>query len=86
LPAISRFFGVVVAMYYQDHDPPHFHVRHAGREAAVEIATLRVLEGALPNRVLGLVLEWAWLHRDALLENWSLARIGLPLLSIDPLV
>lgn len=72
-------------MYYNDHEPPHFHARYAEDEATVEIATLETLEGELRARVRGLVLEWASLHRAALAENWELARRGLPLNPIEPL-
>jgi hypothetical protein len=59
LPEISRFFGIIVAMFYSDHPPPHFHVRYGSRRAVVDIATLSVLQGSLPPRALGLVVEWA---------------------------
>lgn len=85
MPVVSRFFGLVVAMYYQDHDPPHFHVRYGERQALVAIRDLRVLAGSLPPRALGLVVEWASLHREALLENWERARRGEPLRPIPPL-
>lgn len=82
---ISRFFGLVVAMYYNDHDPPHFHVRYGDHQALVAISDLRILAGGLPPRALGLVVEWASLHREGLLENWERARRGEPLRLIPPL-
>jgi hypothetical protein len=85
MPEISRFFGIIIAMYYSDHAPPHFHVRYAGQKALVGIETLAVLEGSLSPRVLGLVVEWAALHRQDLLGNWELARRQAPLKGIDPL-
>src|ERR1051325_1406674 len=71
VPEISRFFGIVVAMYYDDHPPPHFHVRYGEYRAILEIETVAVLFGDLPHRVLGMVVEWAALHRAELDENWS---------------
>jgi hypothetical protein len=85
LPEISRFFGIIVAMFYNDHPPPHFHVRYGDQRAIVDIATLSVLEGSLSPRVLGLVVEWAAQHRDELWANWELARRHAPLNPVPPL-
>ena len=59
VPEISRFFGIVVAMYYDDHPPPHVHVRYGEHRAILEIGTAAVLFGDLPHRVLGMVVEWS---------------------------
>lgn len=85
MPEVARFFGIVIAMFYNDHDPPHFHARYGGQRAIVAIDTLAVLEGRLSPRVLGLVTEWAALHREELRENWRLARQQVPLRTIAPL-
>lgn len=85
MPEISRFFGIVVAMYYGDHPPPHFHVRYGGSKALIAIETLALLDGTLPPRVAGLVAEWATIHRGELLENWERARAQTPLERIAPL-
>ena len=85
MPEISRFFGIVVAMFYHDHPPPHFHVRYGRQRAVVDIATLSMLEGTLSPRVLGLVVEWAAQHRYELEANWELARRHAPLNRIAPL-
>ena len=85
MPEISRFFGTVVAMYYNDHPPPHFHVRHGSQRAVIEIESLSLSEGHLSPRVLGLVIEWASLHQDELLADWELARQQLPLNPVSPL-
>lgn len=85
MPEISRFFGVVVWMNYDDHAPPHFHVRYGGRNASIAIRRLEVLGSQVPPRILGLVLEWAALHREELLVDWDLACRGLPLNRIPPL-
>ena len=85
MPEISRFFGIVVQMYYGDHDPPHFHVRYSGQKALIAIETLALLRGHLSPRVLGLVTEWAALHRAALMEDWDLAKDQAELKPIAPL-
>lgn len=85
MPEISRFFGIIVSMNYNDHAPPHFHVRYTGQYATVAILPLRLLEGRLPPRVLGIVMEWATLHQAELLEDWNLARRRRPLKRIAPL-
>ncbi len=85
MPEISRFFGVVIGMYYHDHAPPHFHVRYGNQKALISIDKLTVLEGRLAPRVMGLVLEWAALRRTELEQNWERTRQELPLNWIDPL-
>ncbi|HHQ43043.1 MAG TPA: DUF4160 domain-containing protein [Chromatiales bacterium] len=85
MPVISRFLGVVIAMYYADHEPPHFHARYGGREALIEIASGAVIAGDLPPRVLGLVQEWRLLHRGELKRNWDRARRREPLVPVPPL-
>jgi hypothetical protein len=85
VPTISRFFGIVIAMYFDDHGPPHFHARHADGAAKVRIDTLEVIESSLGRRQLRFVLAWAELHRQELHENWSRARAGETLRTIEPL-
>lgn len=85
MPEISRFLGISIVMYYNDHEPPHFHVRYADQKAVVSIETLNIKEGQLSPRVLGLVMEWASMHRIQLTENWNLARDHEPLKQIEPL-
>jgi hypothetical protein len=85
MPRISQFFGIIVAMYYGDHNPPHFHVRYGEHEALVAIDSLELVEGWLPRRALAMVIEWAMQQRSALRQNWDKALRGLPLDSIAPL-
>jgi hypothetical protein len=85
MPEISRFFGIVIRMFFNDHQPPHFHAEYGEYEALIEIETLAVCRGELPPRVLGLVFEWAMLHRNELRRDWELARSGHPLQPIAPL-
>jgi hypothetical protein len=85
VPTISRFFGITITMYFDDHDPPHFHARHATGQAKVEIESLEILDSTLERRQLRFVLAWAELHRDELLANWHRARAGETLQDIEPL-
>ncbi len=85
MPKICRFFGIVIAVFYDDHNPPHFHARYGGKKVSVEIQTLRVLEGEISPRALGLVVEWASLHKDELMKDWKLAQSNQPPLRIEPL-
>ena len=85
MPEICRFFGIVISLNYNDHPPPHFHVRYAEQKAIVGIDSLTVLEGYLSPRALGLVVEWAAAHRQELIEDWQLARQQQPLKRIAPL-
>jgi len=86
MPEISRFLGIVIIMYYKEHYPPHFHAKYGGQTGVFSIADLQLTEGHLPKRVIALVLEWAFEHRQELMENWELARAGKPLRDIAPLV
>jgi hypothetical protein len=85
MPEISRFFGIVITMYYDDHAPPHFHARYGGDEIKVEIENGRVLAGRFSPRLTGLVQEWLVLHRNELQENWRRARQEESLERIDGL-
>lgn len=85
MPEISRFYGIIVRMYFNDHNPPHFHVEYQGFKALYQIRTLDVLEGELPKRAHSLVLEWASIHKNELLENWEKATIPAPMKKIEPL-
>ena len=85
MPEISRFLGIIIAMYYNDHSPPHFHARYGEAKAEIEIQTLTVLSGRLPPRTLGLVIEWASQHQEELLMDWELARQHQQLKAIKPL-
>ena len=86
MPEISRFLGVVIAMYYNEHAPPHFHAKYGSHRAAFAIDDLQMIEGKLPHRVVSLVLEWAFLHREELKENWHRAKRREKLQKIEPLV
>jgi Domain of unknown function (DUF4160) len=85
MPRVSEFFGIVIWMYYRDHQPPHFHATYGGDEALIVIGTGDLYEGQLSRRALRLVQEWEELHRTELLANWELARQQQPLRPIAPL-
>jgi hypothetical protein len=85
MPEISRFLGIVIRMYFRDHEPPHFHARYGSSSARVRIAPVGLMDGKLPPRTLALVIEWASLHEAELLANWSLVRAGRRPMRIQPL-
>ena len=85
MPEISRFFGIVIRIFYSDHAPPHFHAVYGSAEAQIGISPIRVLNGRLPRRALSMVLEWTALHQQELLRDWELASQEFPPQPIDPL-
>ena len=85
MPEISRFLGILIAMFYNDHEPAHFHAIYGDFEALIEIQTGTVITGTLPRRALGHVLEWRGQHRAELEQDWNLARERRPLNSFEPL-
>lgn len=85
MPTISEFFGILIRMYYDDHNPPHFHAYYGEHEAIFSIYTFEIIEGTLPKRAKALVIEWAVEHRQDLLKDWELAEQHAPLKKIDPL-
>jgi Domain of unknown function (DUF4160) len=85
VPRISVFYGIVITMYFYDHEPPHFHAQYAEHHAVITIETGAVLVGGLPKRALKLVCEWAVLHRAELEANWRRAKDGGIPEPIDPL-
>lgn len=85
MPEISRFLGIVIAMYYNDHGPAHFHARYGDSVVRIAIEDGQILSGEFPPRARGLVLEWLELHRNELREDWLLAKQRKPLIKIAPL-
>ncbi|MBQ6654688.1 MAG: DUF4160 domain-containing protein [Erysipelotrichaceae bacterium] len=76
MPVLSRFYGIVIRMYFQqaEHNPPHVHALYGEDMAAVEIKTGVILEGYLPPKALALVREWIGLNRDDLLQMWQMQK------------
>jgi hypothetical protein len=85
MPEISRFYGIVIKMYFNEHPPPHFHAEYGDDELLMNINTLAVISGKLPSRALGLVVEWASIHQDELTILWEKARNAESLGKIEPL-
>ena len=85
MPTISVFFGIIIRMFYNDHEPPHFHAEHQGLQGKFEFSG-EMIVGAIESRTaLRLIREWALLHRSELEQNWRLAKAGQPLQQIAPL-
>ena len=85
MPEVSRFFGIVIYIYYNEHQPPHFHATYNEYEALVSIETLAIIAGYLPPKATGLVMEWATIHHDDLIKVWQQAINRAPLDKIEPL-
>lgn len=86
MPSVSRFLGIVIYFYFRDHNPPHFHAQYGEFEAEIIIEDLSIDVGYLPPRVLGLVMEWASLHKDELMKNWERGLNGETFKQIAPLI
>jgi len=84
MPEISRFFGIVITMWCNEHGEPHFHARYGAYRAKVAIESGAV-SGELPPRARALVVEWAALHRTELVDNWALLRDRRPPHAVAPL-
>ncbi len=84
MPVISRFLGIVIRMYFREHEPAHFHAEYGEYEITVDIET-GVVTGKFPRRALLAVLEWYVLHKEALMANWRAASNRKPLSKIEPL-
>ena len=84
MPFISRFLGIVIFMYWDDHKPAHFHARYGDHEGVIEILSGNII-GYLPPKALSLVQEWRELHQTELLEDWELAEKHENLKKITPL-
>jgi hypothetical protein len=85
MPEISRFFGIVIRMYFDDHEPGHFHAIYSGSEAQVCFDPIMIIRGDLPPRAVSMVIEWAALHQAELMDNWERLRNNMLPNRIDPL-
>jgi len=85
MPVVSKFYGIMIKMFYEEHNPPHFHVEYAEHNAVVNIAELKITRGKLPRRAANLVLDWAELHQQELLADWELCQNDLAPKPIKPL-
>lgn len=85
MPTICMFKGIKIYINWWEHQPPHFHATYAGKEIIVSIKDLEVIERDMANKQLKMILGWAALHQDELLENWELAEGQQELFAIAPL-
>ena len=85
MPEISRFFGIVIRIYFGDHLPPHFHAEYGEFQAVIDVHTLVIIGGYMPPRALGMIVEWGSQHQKELLDLWELAANGQPLHKLPPL-
>lgn len=86
MPEISRFLGIVIYMYFNEHNPPHFHAEYNEFKVAILIETLGIMEGKMPSKVLSLVIEWAQEHQQELLDDWKSIKATGQYHKIQPLV
>jgi len=84
MPEISRFYGIVIYMFFNDHNPPHFHIKYQDFDAIVSIED-GIVKGELPRRALRLVYEWLDIHKEELVDNWKLLEARRPINKIEPL-
>ena len=85
MPEICRFYGIVVRMFFSDHNPPHFHATYGRSEVVIEIPSLAAIGGRLPPRAMGLLVEWAAAHQQDLLDAWTRIQNHQPPGRIEPL-
>ena len=85
MPEISRFYGIIIKMYFNDHNPPHFHMEYQDFKAKIEIET-GILEGKMPRTAINLGLRWLSDHKEELMENWERMERREPLNKIEPLM
>lgn len=85
MPEISRFFGIIIRMYFDDHNPPHFHAIYGSEEILVSIEPIEVLEGKMKKRAVSMVIEWAAVHQQELMQNWDRLQGDGPAEKIEPL-
>lgn len=85
MPTICMFRGIKIYINWREHQPPHFHAKYGGDEVIVSIQDAEVIAGSFPSKQLKLLLAWAILHQDELLDNWNLAANKEDLFAIEPL-
>ena len=85
MPTVSSFYGIIIQMYWRDHNPPHFHAIYAGEEVLIDIQTLEIMEGSIPRRAVTMVIDWTLAHRGELLQDWELCQRRQHPRKIEPL-
>ncbi|MFP4015301.1 MAG: DUF4160 domain-containing protein [Chitinispirillaceae bacterium] len=86
MPVISEFYGIKIMMFWNDHEPPHFHAEYGGGKVLVDIENGTVIRGVLPFKQVKLVLAWCEIHKNKLLECWGKVKIYQNPSRVDPLV
>jgi len=84
MPEISSFYGILIYMYFNEHNPPHFHVKYGDYKAIITIED-GIVKGSLPRRALNLIYDWLDLHKEDLMENWRRLENSESVLKIEPL-
>jgi len=85
MPKVCEFHGILIYMYRDEHNPPHFHALYGDDEISVRIDTVEIIAGRLPRRAERNVLRWAAARQSELSEDWRLSHTDEPLRRIDPL-
>jgi len=85
VPVISTFFGIVVRMFYQDHDPPHFHAEYQGQHGKFDFAGCLIVGEIRSRNAKALIRKWVLLHADDLEANWERMKAGERLERVEPL-
>ena len=85
MPEISRFYGIIIKMFSDEHNPPHFHAEHAGDKATFSIETGQMIQGNMPQNKATLVTAWAIIHKEDLMKNWETLAEGSGAKKIKPL-
>ncbi|MGM9709085.1 MAG: DUF4160 domain-containing protein [Prevotella sp.] len=85
MPEICRFYGIVIYLYWMDHNPPHIHVMYSGYECTISIME-RIIEGKIPAKVIAKVNQWIDIHQDEILKQWAKASRGESIEKIEPLI
>ena len=85
MPEISKFFGIIISLYWRDHNPPHIHAEYARNKALIDIQNACIIRGFLPNRQLKIVLAWCVMYQDELMQNWELVKDGKEPVPVPPM-
>ncbi len=85
MPIISTFFGIYIRMFWDDHAPPHFHAKYGEYDVLIDIQTLKTIRGSMSPKALSIILEWAGLHQEELMEDWKLCEMKQKPIPIEPL-
>ena len=85
MPIISSFYGIIIYIYFEDHNPPHFHAKYNEFEALISIDNFGIIKGNLPGKAMALIVEWAIQHKEELMKDWVLAKQNKIPNKIEPL-